>query len=332
MRYLGSKTLMANQIYGVINDIIPDGSFCDPFGGIGVVGSHFKSRGYEVHIGDILRFPHYFQISKIQLNKYPSFSFIQNINLGKKEEIIAKVMNNIKPINGWLVEEYARKRNFFTIQNAKKIQGCLNQIKTWQESNLLTLDEFSILISSLIESMDRVANTAGTYYAYLKKMSEKALRQFDFRFITPIVGTCNCKAYFIDAIEMMKQKSYDIIYLDPPYNERSYAHYYHLPETIANLNTPIPLGKSGIPIGEKVRSDFNHRQKAIEALSRIMQNAKFKLLVFHYAENGLLQNNTIDRILNRYGRVKYIELLSRKYSATQAHTLIKNSLYLVHND
>jgi len=323
---------MVNQIYSIINNIVSEGSFCDPFGGIGTVGSYFKRRGYQVHIGEILNFPHHFQISKIQLNKTPPFSSVLNKNYSDREEMLIGLMNSIKPINGWLVEEYARKRKFFTVENAKKIQGCWNKIKKWQKLKLLNDEEFSILISSLIESMDRVANTAGTYYAYLKNMSYKSLRRYKFDLIKPVKGAINCKAYFIDAIAMMKQKSYDIIYLDPPYNERSYAHYYHLPETVAKLKTPQLKGKCGIPVGEILRSDFNHRKKAIIALQDIMKIAQFKLLVFHYAENGLLHHDTINNLLKPYGRVENIELNSRQYSANKAHKSIKNLLYIVRND
>ena len=46
MRYLGSKTLLLDKIYEIVKDYSNDGIFCDPFGGIGTVGSYMKKKGY----------------------------------------------------------------------------------------------------------------------------------------------------------------------------------------------------------------------------------------------------------------------------------------------
>ena len=63
MRYLGSKTLLLDKIYEIVKDYSNDGIFCDPFGGIGTVGSYMKKKGYQVITGDILQFAHFFQVA-----------------------------------------------------------------------------------------------------------------------------------------------------------------------------------------------------------------------------------------------------------------------------
>ena len=73
LRYLGSKTLLVEQINELI-DPQPKGSvFCDPFGGIGTVGSYMKQKGFQVISGDLLQFAHYFQKALIQLDAPPTF-------------------------------------------------------------------------------------------------------------------------------------------------------------------------------------------------------------------------------------------------------------------
>ena len=67
-------------------------------------------------------------------------------------------------------------------------------------------------------------------------------------------------------------------YLDPPYNERNYAAYYHLPETIATGCVPIPKGKSGIYRANKYLSAFNKKDIATKAFEKIVRNASCKCL------------------------------------------------------
>lgn len=54
---------------------------------------------------------------------------------------------------------------------------------------LTSSKENSLLTASLIDSMDWVANTAGTYYAYLKGWSHKASRTFRFNLVQPTLRT-----------------------------------------------------------------------------------------------------------------------------------------------
>jgi adenine-specific DNA-methyltransferase len=89
--------------------------------------------------------------------------------------------------------------------------------------------------------MDSVANTAGTYYAYIKTMSRKATKPFIFHLIAPTQGNLFCNSLLCDANLLVKELSSDILYLDPPYNERNYQRYYHLPENIARRCIPKPF-------------------------------------------------------------------------------------------
>ena len=53
MRYLGSKTLLLESILNITRSYSEGGVFCDPFGGIGTVGSYMKKNGYQILSGDI---------------------------------------------------------------------------------------------------------------------------------------------------------------------------------------------------------------------------------------------------------------------------------------
>ena len=177
--------------------------------------------------------------------------------------------------------------------------------------------------------MDKVANTAGTYYAYLKAWHRKALLPFTFELIPYTRGTTKCYCFHEDAENVIGKKCFDIIYLDPPYNERSYAHYYHLPETLALGGTPEVHGKSGMPDVDKPVSDFNRPRDARGAFERLLRRARFRLLAFHYSDDGLIDPHDVMDILSLYGNVEDFNLSSKGYTTSKVMRTVRHHLYVV---
>ena len=329
MRYFGSKVSSVEKIYQIISAIIPSGSLCDPFGGIGTVGAFFKSKGYDVWTGDILTFAHYFQIARVKLNRTPLFrKLIKELQLKNYSEVVS-LLNSAKPKAGWVTSEYAEQRLFFTKQNAQSIDACRLLIAKWSNKGLLSRNEKAFLLASLINSMDRVANTAGTYYAYLKKWNGKALKPFQFKPIECNPSASKIFCYHGDASSLVKLREYDVLYLDPPYNERSYAHYYHLPEAIALQKTPKTHGKSGITNNIKTISRFNRQNSVRQALVDLLEHARFRLLFFHYADNGLMSAKELRGIFQSYGKCEELSISSLGYKTAENKKKVKHHLYLI---
>ena len=332
MRYFGSKTSTIETIHDLISKRVSTGSFCDPFGGIGTVGSYFLSKGYNVWSGDILTFPYYFQIARLKFN-YSSFFKGLRSKLGiENQNDLTNLLNSSSPKKGWFTREYSEKRKFFTKQNAQKIQSCRQEIIKWSKKGWLNHDEHSVLLASLINSMDKVANTAGTYYAYLKKWHRKALNDFRFEFILPNVSKNKGHCFQEPANTLVKRQYFDILYLDPPYNERSYAHYYHLPETIALETTPKVHGMSGVPINISTFSEFNRCREAGRALTDLLSNANFNLLIFHYADNGIIPIQEVRDILSSFGQIDDYIVEAKGYTTIKTSQKTKHHLYLIQND
>jgi adenine-specific DNA-methyltransferase len=329
MRYFGSKVSSVEKLHKIISGIIPQGSLCDPFGGIGTIGSYFKTKGYSVWTGDILTFTHYFQIARVKLNRMPSFKKIrEKLNLKTNSEVI-ELLNSINPIDDWITDEYSKNRKFFTRQNAPKIDACRLLISDWTGKGWLSNNEKAFLLSSLIDSMDRVANTAGTYYAYLKSWNIKALNPFQFKPIACNSSKSSAVCFHGDAKSLVRLRDYDVLYLDPPYNERSYAHYYHLPEAIALQEVPTPHGKSGISNNIKVISKFNNRDSARQELIDLLEQARFRLLMFHYTDDGLISHKELRNIFRAFGSCKELTIDSVGYKTANYKGKIKQRLYLI---
>jgi adenine-specific DNA-methyltransferase len=331
MRYFGSKASTIHALEQLIVDKVPTGTLCDCFGGIGTVGAHFKALGYQVTTGDILTFAHHFQVARIKCDRALRFNRIYD-SLGiDRTTSLNDIMNNLKPTDGWFVEQYAARRMFFTIENAKKIQACYNQFIEWNREHMLTQREHAVISASLINSMDKVANTAGTYYAYLKHWHRKSLISFKFELIQPTTGSSGCESFLMDAAELVALKKFDVLYLDPPYNTRNYSGYYHLPETIAHGDIPEVHGKSGIAQRTSFKSNFAIKAQAENAIINLLNKAQFRLLVFHYTEDGLIQLPDLKRILKKYGKVEERSIVSRGYTTASSPRSTTHKIYLVAN-
>lgn len=91
--------------------------------------------------------------------------------------------------------------------------------------------ERAILITSLLYSMDKIANTCGHYDAYIKDGNLN--KKLELLLPTPETNLKNNQIFNKDANELVKEISADLVYIDPPYNSRQYCDAYHLLENVA---------------------------------------------------------------------------------------------------
>lgn len=331
MRYFGSKVSTLESVYKLISERVPAGAFCDPFGGVGTVGSFFKSKGYSIWTGDVLTAAHYFQVARIRLNRTPPFKRLRReLGVNSSAEIV-DLLNDEKPRSGWITRQFSEARLFFTRDNAVRLDACRLRIAQWSRDGWLSINERALLLASLVNSMDRVANTAGTYYAYLKTWYRKALKPFCFELIPPTPGNPNCYCFLGDAKDLIGKRFFEILYLDPPYNARNYSSYYHLPESVALESSPRTHGLSGVPSRPGPSSDFNKPARACDALQELLEGARFRLLVFHYSDKGLIRPKDLRRIFRQYGHVEEFVLDSKGYTTAESSRVIKHHLYLIYN-
>src|SRR5690606_8395661 len=106
-------------------------------------------------------------------------------------------------------------------------------IEAWRRDGCIDDDFYHLLIAALIEAADRVANTTGVYAAFVKTWQANALRRLELRppTLVPGAGSTARRADALDVVAALEP--FELLYLDPPYNARQYAGYYHVPELIA---------------------------------------------------------------------------------------------------
>jgi adenine-specific DNA-methyltransferase len=339
VRYIGSKVSAVERITSAIPNLHRFDSLCDPFAGVCTVARHFKSLGFRTVTGDLLRLSFVFQKAYLRLNEIPRFSKLLRSETGKQpvgnatplERVLAH-LNAIPPREGFITREYSlagpARRKFFTTPNARRIDAIRAQISDWAHHKLVNDDERDYLLACLVDAADAVANTAGTYYAYLRVFYRKARKRLILRPLqVPNNGEQNivCQR---EASDLVAETETDILYLDPPYNDRDYSGYYHLAETIVRGDEPEVFGTSGAR-RDLVRSAFCRPQLAEDAITGLIAAAKARVIVLHYVLNGLASHATLLSALRKRGTVRWTDWTVRSYrTSREASPTSRQRLYV----
>ena len=170
-------------------------------------------------------------------------------------------------------------------------------------------------ICEIVGSVSKVANVAGVYGAYLKQFKKSALKPMVLEPLPYTVGHVDCMVYNEDVNSLVSKISGDILYLDPPYNERQYCSNYHMLETIAKNDNPIINGKTGLRDYKSQKSDFCIKSKVCDAFENIIKNANFKYIFLSYNNEGLMSFEKIKEIMSRYGDYSLFTQEYRRFKA-----------------
>lgn len=294
-RYIGNKTKLNNWIFENIKKVAGDAiSFCDPFGGTGAVANEALKRGFKkVFVNDVL---------PANICSYNAF-----IGPGKwnKSKIMA-ILNEWGKINKKGLDENYCSMNYghetyFDELTARAIGYIREDIERLRP--MLTEKEYYILIAILLYSMDKVANTTGTYDSYLKIKNHK---EFKLRMISPY-SYDGVKIYQGDANDIIKGIESDIVYLDPPYNSRQYGRLYNLPDKICKWDKEELEGKTA-KSRNTFRSKYSTRMAAKEMRDLINKiNAKW---IFTSYNNNF--NAKDARVRNKIGYDEMLDILSTR--------------------
>ena len=198
-------------------------------------------------------------------------------------------------------------------------------IETWMKENLLDENEYYFLIASLIESADKVANTASVYEAFLKKLKKSAEKEMILEPIEILISqdSNNNKVYNEDCNKLIKKISGDILYIDPPYNKRKYDTNYHMLETIALYDNPRIKGKTGVRCETTKKSKYCMKKEASQAFEDIIENANFKYILLSYNDEGIISIEEIKEIMSKYGKYKCYEKKHRRFKSDNNRKYLK---------
>lgn len=328
MNYIGSKLSLLPFIEDTIKDLVGDNLsdkvLCDLFAGTGIVGRAYKPR-----------------VKKVISNDWELYSYVLNRNyIGNHTEIEDKsdylsFLNSLDGIeDGFIYNNYCLAsgsgRQYFSDENGKRIDAVRKQIEEWIKKESISEDLYYFLLSSLLESADKYANTASVYGAFLKHLKSSAQKRM---IIEPALYSINeneHEVYCEDAGILIKRISGDILYLDPPYNARQYGANYHLLNTIADYRSFSPKGKTGLR--EYQRSSYCSKNSAINSLFGLIKDADFKYIILSYNNEGLMSFDEIRNAMSSYGKYGVYSLDYHRFRAdkeeNRKHKANKTTEYL----
>ena len=303
-RYLGSKYKLLDFINEVIEKNCKNfDSIFDVFGGTGVVSNYFYGKGKKVYINDIL-------YSNYCI--YNAFFSSEIFDERKIEKIIDKFNKAQDLPSNYFSRTY--KNTYFSEMDCKKIGYIRENIETLYNDKEINDRERYILISSLLYSMDRIANTVGHYDAYRKK--QKLDDNFEMYGLEISKKTKNKnEIYNIDSNELVKKIKADIVYIDPPYNSRQYGDAYHLLENVAEWKKPKVYGIAKKMDRSNIKSNYC-TNKAVSMFKNLIHDCNCKYIIVSYNNMGQkgnarsqakISDTEILEILNSKGKVKVFE-------------------------
>ncbi len=329
MRYIGNKSKLIPFIRKALGELHIEGrTACDPFAGTAVVASFLKQHGYAVTTSDIMSFSLALQWAYVVIDQPPRFDALAD-TVDLADDPLArtiKYLNREKPREGFIYEHFCpegnagseHERRYFTPENAAKIDAVRRRIHEWRELGQLDDGEYYVLLTALIEAADRVANTTGVYAAYVKSWQSNALKPLRLRPPRLITGTgLACRAHQRDAIEVVGGLgAFDLLYLDPPYNTRQYAGYYHIPEIITEgwyEDAPSLRGKTGLPEDQAKRSDWSRRRHCEAAFDQLVNAADCRHILMSYNSEGIISEDYIENVLRQRGIADSYRKLQQPY-------------------
>jgi len=298
MNYIGSKHKLSKFIKDTIIDVAGNDlsklTICDIFAGTGIIGRVFKSDVQQVISNDI-------EYYSFVLNK----NYIENHNeIPNKFDYIEKLQKLDLVETGFIYNYYCAGsgsgRQYFSDYNGKKIDSIRQKIEEWYSSKQINNELYYFLLASLLESADKIANTASVYGAFLKHIKKSAQKEFVLEPALFETNNNTHKVYCEDANSLITKISGDILYMDPPYNERQYGANYHILNTIAEYKDFVPSGKTGLRTYE--RSKYCSRYSVKKEFEHLIKNAQFKYLFLSYNNEGLMSLDDIKTVMQKYGK------------------------------
>lgn len=315
MNYIGSKLKLLKFLEDSINKVVSDKNyrFSDLFAGTGIVGRFFKERWHQVTANDLQYYS--FVLNKNYIGNHKDLHFVGLVEIipqliisdvKSRKQIVLDYLQSLKGKKGFIYKNYTlggtkwfkHERLYFSDENAMKCDAIRSQIEKWKKEAKLTENEYYFLLTGLLEAIDKVANTASVYGAFLKRLKTSALKPLVLLSPDFYLNDHDHEVHNTDINWLVKHTSHDVVYLDPPYNERQYSANYHVLETIAKYDRPKIRGKTGLRDYSKQKSDYCKKSEVKKSFMELIQNLDAKYIFLSYNDEGLMNLDEIQEIMS----------------------------------
>lgn len=362
--YIGNKRRLLPFIENAFLNILEEDknikTALDLFAGSGSVSRLLKTLNLKVYSNDWEYYSYILNYAHICINEKDVKNMFKHT--GGVENTI-NIINNIKTIDDkdrYISKYYAplddnnpdlkNERLFYTQYNATRIDIIRHNIEELYKNKVINKKEYYYLLASIIYEGATHTNTSGVFKAFHSGFggrNKDALK----RILSPIslkelslYDGIKGEVSMLDANEYVlknKDKHFDLVYLDPPYNQHQYGSNYHLLNTIAlwdkpEINREIYINgkktdKGGIRKDwVKTKSDYCYKKTAKDAFKNLIDNINASHIVLSYSTDGIIDYDDLISILESKGKLKIVTSEYTKYRGAKRSVInkTKNVEYL----
>ena len=362
--YIGNKRrllpFIENTILSILDEDKSIKTALDLFAGSGSVSRLLKTLNLEVYSNDWEYYSYILNYAHLEINIEDLDNMF--IHTGGLENTI-RMINNITSINDsdrYISKYYApldddnpdllNERLFYTQYNAARIDIIRHNIEELYKNNAINQKEYYYLLASIIYEAATHTNTSGVFKGFHagfggrnKDALNRILAEISLNEI-PLYSGKKCYASMLDANDFVlknKNKHFDLVYLDPPYNQHQYGSNYHLLNTIALWDKP-PINKDIYINGKKtdksgIRKDwiktkslYCYKKTAKDTLINLLDNIDSKHIVMSYSTDGIIEYDDLISILESKGELNIVTSEYTKYRGAKRSIVnkTKNVEYL----
>lgn len=222
------------------------------------------------------------------------------------------------------------ERVFYSNDNARRLDFYA------QELQELPAEIRMLLLGPLLSKASVHANTGGVFKGFYKDKNTgigkfgAAAGDAVSRILAPIELEVPVMSYMESQHEVYQEDAnslaqrldeFDLVYIDPPYNQHPYGSNYFMLNLLTNYERPADVSKvSGIPTDWN-RSGFNVRKQALSLLSDLFANLPARFLLISFNSEGYVSTDEIKGALDAHGKVDEVVL---KYNAYRASRNLRN--------
>ena len=305
----------------------------DAFSGSGITARYFKQFSDLLIVNDIEKYSAITNACYLSNKDELDMTSLKNYHREITEELRRGLTRGIisglyAPLDDRNIQK--DERVFYTSRNAMYIDTARQLIER------IPPEEQKYFLAPLLSEASIHANTSGVFKGFYKN-KETGIGQFggrnrdallritgEIELPFPVFSNFNCETiiYNGDSNEIIKNlPEVDVAYLDPPYNQHPYGSNYFMLNLIVDYRKPVGTSKvSGIP-KEWNRSQYNKQNKALEALTKLVEDIRAKYVIISFNSDGFIGIEQMKKILGKTGKV---EVLETKYNTFRGSRNLKN--------
>jgi adenine-specific DNA-methyltransferase len=306
IKYLGSK----RRLVPVLTELCERSgarTALDLFTGTTRVAQAFKRAGAVVTAVDAARYAEVFGRTWIETDSAA-------VDTAELADELAR-LDALPGEAGYVTDTFCVQSRFFQPFNGERIDAIRQAIADDHAGTPLE----PILLTSLLLAADKVDSTTGVQMAYVKQWAPRSHKPLKLQLPELLPGTGT--AVRGDAVELAGGLgSFDLAYLDPPYNQHRYFTNYHVWETVVAWDHPEHYGVACKRVDardDETKSVFNRKREMPGALARCIADVDAEVVVVSYNDESWVTLDELCDMCAVHGDVAALAFDSKRYVGAQ---------------